>query len=217
MCSLGQTPPFKKCIREEILGFLFSAAATCGQLCSNPSSRERLWVPTCTGAQSHPPAQGMASNPPFPVVQDSSGLRAGLDMGTVAEKGNPREAEPSGPTRTVPVPLSSPLQREQILRGFSSFKHSPAPPFPQGIPMLLHFYIHPERKTEKRSCASSWLSTLDPPGSIPCLLFPRSLVLAVPPLPRHRGIGGKLVFLKKNTEAALLNPSFSPVSTGMWC
>lgn len=38
-------------------------------------------------------------------------------------------------------------------------------------------------------------------GSIPCLLFPRSLVPAVPPLPRHQGILGKLVFLKENSSS----------------
>lgn len=71
--------------------------------------------------------------------------------------------------------------------------------------MLLHFYIHPERETEERSCeflaqhlGSTW--------SIPCLLFPRSLVPAVPPLPRHWGTGGKLVFLKKKHSTSLCFP-----------
>lgn len=86
--------------------------------------------------------------------------------------------------------------------------------------MLLHFYIQPERKTEERSC-ELLAQPLGSTRSIPGLPWPRSLVLAVPPLPRHRGLGGKLQNTAilcdfQNTEETLWNPSFSPVSTGMW-
>lgn len=91
---------------SEILGFLFSH--------SWPALRQSLLQGKaldflCTAAQSHP-STWMASNPPFPVGQSSSGLRAGSDMDTGAEKGNPGEAEPPGSIRRVPVPLSSPCR-----------------------------------------------------------------------------------------------------------
>lgn len=93
-----------------------------------------------------------------------------------------------------PRPFLSPLGREQILRVFSSFKPSP---FPQGIPLLLHFYIHPGWKENWEEVLCKFPSAHTAAGSIPCLLFPGSL--AVPPLPRQQGMPAKLVFLRKNT------------------
>lgn len=152
-----------------------------------------------------PPARGMASNPPFPVVQELLWAQGWVRHGHRGTERKSKRGRSPWSHQGGSCSTQLPLQREQILRGFSSFQHSPAPPFPQAIPMLLHFYIHPERKPEERSCeflaqhlGSTW--------SIPCLLFPRSLVLAAPPLPRHRGIGGKRVFLKKKHSNSLCFP-----------
>lgn len=184
---------------SEILGFLFSH--------SWPALKQSLLQGEaldflCTAAQSHP-STWMASNPPFPVGQSSSGLRAGSDMGTGAEKGNPGEAEPLVPSggflfHSAPPAEGTDPQGLQQLQTFSS------PSFPTGnsnAPSLLH----PSRKENCREIL--WVQHLGSTWSIPCLPFPRGLVLAVPPVPRHRGIGGKLVFLKKKHSNSLCFPN----------
>lgn len=154
----------------------------------------------CTGAQSHLPAHGMASNPPFPVVQELLWAQGSLNMDTVAEKGNPREAEPPGPIRTVPVPLSSPC------KGNRSSEASAASNVLQ--PLLSHkefqcsFTSTSIQKGElKRDPVSSWLSTLDPPGASPACSSQGASCWQC-----HWGIGGKLVFLKKKHSNSLCFP-----------
>lgn len=152
----------------------------------------------CSGAKSHPPAHGTCPKSPFPKwCKSSCGVSDCLDMDTVAEKGNPREAESPGPIETIPVPLSSPLESEQIL----SLQQLQT----LSSPLLSHKELQysftstsiQKGKLERDSVqvpgSAPWIHGVptQAAGSIPCLLFPRSLALAVPPLPRHQGILGK--------------------------
>lgn len=134
--------PFKSASGKKFLHFCSH------QVAQVPSSENPLLRDRALLFQEHR-ALGCASIP-FPEgCRSSSGVRA---SSSVAEKGNPREAERPGPTNTIPVPLgkgTNPQSLQQLL-----------PPFPQGIPLLLHFYIHQtERKTGKRFCASSPVPT----------------------------------------------------------
>lgn len=91
------------------------------QVAQVPSSENPLLRDRALLFQEHR-ALGCASIP-FPEgCRSSSGVRA---SSSVAEKGNPREAEPPGPTNTIPVPLGKGTnpQSLQQLQTFSLLSH----------------------------------------------------------------------------------------------
>lgn len=181
-----------------------------------PPPGPRLRVSTGTGAQSHPPAHGMCSNPPPQVVQELLWPQGLFRHG---HSGTERKSKRGRTPWSHHDDSCSPLGREQILKESSAASNLlQPPPFPQGITKLLHFYIQPERRTEERFCASSWLveCPLRQLGASPACSSPGASCWQCHACQDTREFQENSVFLKKNTEAALLKPSFPPISTGMW-
>lgn len=97
ICSHGQTPPFQKCIREEILGFLVSPSGTCAQLWAIPSCRDRAQLFQEHRAHPHPQHLACAAIPLPKGCRSSSGLRPSSDRGT--ERKSKRGTTPLVPSK----------------------------------------------------------------------------------------------------------------------
>lgn len=193
---MDKTPPFKKCIREEILGFFSSLSATCAQLQGNPSSRDRALGFHVHRAQSHPGAQ-------IPLPQVLQELLWAQGLFRQGHSGTERKSKRGSTLWSHRDDSCFPSGKEKILRVFSSFKPSPAPSFPTRE-LQSSFTSTSSQKGELKR------DSVQVPGSWSAHTgsweHPLPALPEVPPLPRHQGIPGKLGFPQEKHSNSLCFP-----------